>query len=73
MFKGTPTRTARQINEAMDAVGGSMNAFTGKDATCFYAKVIDEDLTLAVDLLADLAVNATLDPDELQKERGVIL
>ena len=73
VFKGTDTRTARQINEEMDAVGGSMNAFTGKDATCFYAKVIDEDLPLAVDLLADLAIHATLDAEELEKERGVIL
>ena len=73
VFKGTETRTARQINEEMDEVGGSMNAFTGKDSTCFYAKVIDEDLPLAIDLLADLSIHATLDDAELQKERGVIL
>ena len=73
VFKGTTTRTARQISEEMDAVGGNMNAFTGKDSTCFYAKVIDEDLELAIDMLADLSVRATLDDGELQKERGVIL
>lgn len=73
VFKGTTKRTTRQIAEEMDAVGGQINAFTGKDCTCFYAKVIDEDVALAVDILADLTVNATIDNDELQKERGVIL
>lgn len=73
VFKGTATRTARQISQEMDAVGGSMNAFTAKDSTCFYCKVIDTDLPLAVDLLADLVCNATLSNKELKKERGVIL
>lgn len=73
VFKGTSHRTARDIAEQMDAVGGQLNAFTGKDCTCFYAKVIDEDLPLAVDILADLTCHATLDDGELQKERGVIL
>ena len=73
VFKGTTKRTARQIAEEMDAVGGQLNAFTGRDTTCFYAKVIDENLELAVDILADLVVNATIDETELEKERGVIL
>ena len=73
VFKGTETRTARQIAEEMDAVGGQLNAFTGRDCTCFYAKVIDEDLELAVDILADLVLHATMDETELEKERGVIL
>ena len=73
VFKGTLKRTTRQIAEEMDAVGGQLNAFTGKDCTCLYAKVIDEDLPLAVDILADLALNATLDEKEFDKERGVIL
>ncbi|MBQ8536459.1 MAG: insulinase family protein [Clostridia bacterium] len=73
VFKGTQTRSARQIAEEMDAVGGQLNAFTSKDCTCFYAKVIDSDLPLAVDILSDLTLNATLDNGELQKERGVIL
>ncbi len=73
VFKGTERRTARQIAEEMDAVGGQLNAFTGRDCTCFYAKVIDEDLPLAVDILADLVRNATMDETELEKERGVIL
>ena len=73
VFKGTEKRTTRQIAEEMDAVGGQMNAFTGKDCTCYYARVIDEDLPLAVDMLADLTCHATLDEDEFNKERGVIL
>ena len=73
VFKGTTTRNARQIAEEMDAVGGQLNAFTGRDSTCFYAKVIDENLELAVDILADLVINATIDETELEKERGVIL
>ena len=73
VFKGTEKRTSRQIAEEMDAVGGQLNAFTGRDCTCFYAKVIDEDLPLAVDILSDLVINATIDEKELDKERGVIL
>ena len=73
VFKGTEKRTARQIAEEMDAVGGQLNAFTAKECTCFYAKVIDENLELAVDILADLVINATIDETELEKERGVIL
>lgn len=73
VFKGTQKRTARQISEEMDAVGGQLNAFTGRDCTCFYAKVIDEDLELAVDILSDLVIHATMDETELEKERGVIL
>lgn len=73
VFKGTAKRTTRQIAEEMDAVGGQLNAFTGKDCTCFYAKVIDEDLELAMDMLADLTCHATIDEGELAKERGVIL
>ena len=73
VFKGTNKRTARQIAEEMDAVGGQLNAFTGRDSTCFYAKVIDENLELAVDVLSDLVINATMDENELEKERGVIL
>ncbi|MBR3764296.1 MAG: insulinase family protein [Clostridia bacterium] len=73
VFKGTERRTARQIAEEMDAVGGQLNAFTGRDCTCYYAKVIDEDLPLAVDILSDLVLHATMDETELNKERGVIL
>jgi len=73
VFKGTEHRTARQIAEQMDAVGGQLNAFTGKDCTCYYAKVIDEDLPLAVDVLSDLVLRPLFAADDLRREQGVIL
>jgi predicted Zn-dependent peptidase len=73
VFKGTENRTARQIAEQMDAVGGQLNAFTGKDCTCYYAKVIDENLPLAVDILSDLALRPRFARDDLKRERNVIL
>ncbi len=73
VFKGTQSRSARDIAEEMDAVGGQLNAFTSKDCTCYYAKVIDEDLPLAVDILSDLALRPMFEDAELQKERGVVL
>ena len=73
MFKGTQRRSARQIAEEMDAVGGQMNAFTAKECTCYYAKVIDEDLPLAMDILSDVLLHSTFDERELEKEKGVIL
>ena len=73
VFKGTQTRTASAIAEEMDEVGGQLNAFTSKDCTCFYAKVIDEDLPLALDIISDLALRPRFDDGELQKERGVVL
>ena len=73
VFKGTTTRTAKQIASEMDAVGGQLNAFTSKECTCYYAKVIDEDLTLAVDIISDIVINPVFDEVELAKERGVVL
>ncbi len=73
VFKGTENRTAREIAEQMDAVGGQLNAFTGKDCTCYYAKVIDEYLPLAVDILGDLVLHPLFTKDDLRKEKGVIL
>ena len=72
-FKGTVTRTTRQIAEETDAIGGQINAFTARDCTCFYTKAIDEDLPTALDLLSDLVLHPRFDPEELEKERGVIL
>ena len=60
VFKGTARYTARAISEAMDAVGGQLDAFTSKDHTCFYAKVIDEDLPLALDILSELTMGALM-------------
>jgi predicted Zn-dependent peptidase len=73
LFKGTERRTAREIAETMDAVGGNLNAFTDKEATCYYAKVIDHHVPLAVDVLADMFLHSVFDPDELAKEQKVVL
>ena len=73
VFKGTKKRTARQIAEEMDAVGGQLNAFTAKECTCFYAKVVDEHLPLAMDVICDLVTGPVFDPGELEKEKGVVI
>ena len=73
LFKGTQRRSAREIAETMDAVGGNLNAFTDKEATCYYAKVIDHHVPLAVDVLADMFLNSVLAPAELAKEQKVVL
>ena len=66
VFKGTANRTARQIAEEMDAVGGQLNAFTSKECTCFYAKTVDEHLPLAMDVVCDLAINPVFDAAEME-------
>jgi predicted Zn-dependent peptidase len=73
LFKGTETRTARDIAEAFDAVGGDVNAFTSKEYTCFYARVLDGDLELAVDHLVDMFQHSVLRSADLDAERQVIL
>src|SRR5919197_1832977 len=73
LFKGTERRTAAQIAEEMDAVGGVLNAFTAKEHTCYYAKVLDENLPLAIDLLTDIFLHSTFDGEEIERERSVIL
>jgi predicted Zn-dependent peptidase len=73
LFKGTERRSAAQIAEEMDAVGGVLNAFTAKEHTCYYAKVLDEDLPLAIDLLTDIFLHSTFDSEEIERERSVIL
>ncbi|BDZ43906.1 hypothetical protein GCM10025865_32050 [Paraoerskovia sediminicola] len=73
LFKGTPTRSAMDIAEAFDAVGGEANAATGKEHTCYYARVLDADLPMAVDVITDMVTSATIDAAELETERGVIL
>ena len=73
LFKGTQKRTAAQIAEEMDAVGGVLNAFTGKEYTCYYAKVLGEDLVMTVDLLADLFLESRFDSEEIDRERQVVL
>ncbi|MDX1658598.1 MAG: pitrilysin family protein [Nitriliruptorales bacterium] len=73
LFKGTERRSAREIAEALDAVGGEMNAFTAKEMTCFYARVLDRHADLAVDVLGDMLANATNEPDDVDAERQVVL
>jgi predicted Zn-dependent peptidase len=73
LFKGTPTRDALEISASMDAVGGEMNAFTAKEYTCYYARVLDEDLALAVDLISDMVTASLITSDDVESERGVIL
>ncbi len=73
LFKGTKTRTAAQIAEQIDAVGGVLNAFTGKEYTCYYVKVLGADLAMATDLLADIFLDSVFDPAEIERERQVVL
>jgi predicted Zn-dependent peptidase len=73
LFKGTPTRDAMAIASAFDAVGGEANAATGKEHTCYYARVLDADLPMAADVILDMVTSATLDADEFENEREVIL
>jgi predicted Zn-dependent peptidase len=73
LFKGTERRTALDIAEAFDAVGGDVNAFTAKEYTCFYARVLDRDLEMAVDHLVDMLQHSTIDAGDLAAEADVIL
>jgi len=73
LFKGTRRRDALAISSAIDAVGGEMNAFTTKEYTCYYARVLDADLPLAVDMVSDLVTSSLIRPADVESERGVIL
>lgn len=73
MFKGTRKYSARDIAEIMDTSGGHLNAFTGKEQTCYYARVLDEQFPVAADILQEMLLNSTFSQEELDKERGVIL
>jgi predicted Zn-dependent peptidase len=73
VFKGTATRTGGEIARAIDSVGGQMDAFTAKEHTCFYVTVLDRHLPLAVDLLTDIVMRPLFAPDDLEKEKAVVL
>jgi predicted Zn-dependent peptidase len=73
LFKGTRRRDALAISSAIDAVGGEMNAFTSKEYTCFYARVLDEDLPLAIDVICDLVTSSMVRAADVDSERGVVL
>ena len=73
LFKGTPSRSALDISVELDEVGGEFNAFTAKEYTCFHARVLDEDLPLAVDVLGDMITSSTIAAEDVEAEREVIL
>lgn len=73
VFKGTEKRSARHIAEAFDEIGGHVNAFTSKEYTCFYAKVLDEHTPVALDVLEDMFFNSTFDDGEMRKEKQVVI
>ncbi|XRQ03543.1 M16 family metallopeptidase [Actinomadura welshii] len=73
LFKGTRRRSVLEISAAIDAVGGDLNAFTAKEYTCYYARVLDSDLPLAVDVVSDMVAESVNRPEDVEAERGVIL
>lgn len=73
LFKGTASRSARQIADEMDSLGGHLNAFTDKEFTCYYAKVLGEHLPLALGVISDMVLNSVLDPVEIDREKNVVL
>ena len=73
LFKGTTTRTALEISSSIESVGGEMNAFTGKEYTCFYARVIDSDLPMAIDVISDLITSSLVTETDVNAERKVVL
>ncbi|GGJ72711.1 putative zinc protease [Streptomyces camponoticapitis] len=73
LFKGTQKRSALDISSAIDAVGGEMNAFTAKEYTCYYARVLDTDLPLAIDVVCDMLTGSLIEAEDVDAERGVIL
>src|SRR5271169_612480 len=72
-FKGTKRRSARAIAEEIEAVGGVLNAYTSRELTAYYAKVLHEDAPLAVDIIADILQHSVMDEEELVRERAVVL
>ena len=72
-FKGTKRRSVKDIAQSLESVGGYLNAFTGKEHTCFYARVLDEFAPLAVDVLSDIVLNAVFPEKEIEKEKGVVI
>jgi predicted Zn-dependent peptidase len=73
LFKGTAARSALDISAALETVGGELNAFTTREHTCYYARVLDLDLQLAIDVVADMVISSLLREDDVEAERGVIL
>ncbi|MED4582109.1 pitrilysin family protein [Brevibacillus choshinensis] len=72
-FKGTATRSAKEIAETFDEIGGNVNAFTSKEYTCYYARVLDQHAPIALDVLSDMYFNSVFDAEELEKEKNVVI
>ncbi|MBP1744041.1 MAG: zinc protease [Firmicutes bacterium] len=72
MFKGTSNRSSLELVESIEDVGGQINAFTGKESTCFYIKALDSYLELSLEILSDMLFNSTFHPEDIEKEKGVI-
>jgi predicted Zn-dependent peptidase len=73
VFKGTKNRTVKEIAQSLESVGGYLNAFTTKEQTCYYARVLDEHVTRAMDVISDLVLNATFKSNEVEKEKQVVI
>lgn len=73
LFKGTKNRSAKEIASSIDKIGGQLNAFTAKECTCFYAKVLDSHFDIALDVLSDMVKNSVFDENEIAKEKKVVL
>ena len=73
VFKGTQTRTAKNIAEAFDIIGGDINAYTSREETCFFTKVLDDHAEMALDILCDMLFHSLFDAEEFEKEKQVIL
>src|SRR3954454_14455142 len=73
LFKGTATRTAEDIAQAIDSIGGQLDAFTAKEYASYYIKVLDEHLPLAIDVLSDIVLNPAFSPEDIEREKKVIV
>lgn len=73
LFKGTKTRTSKEIAESIEGRGGALNAFTDKEATCYYCRVLSDDVENGIDVLSDMMLNSLIDPEELSREEQVVI
>ena len=73
LFKGTETRSAEDIAQAIDSIGGQLDAFTAKEYASYYIKVLDEHLPLAIDILSDIVLNPAFSPDDIEREKKVVV
>src|SRR5207253_10781748 len=73
LFKGTATRTAEDIAQAIDSIGGQLDAFTAKEYASYYIKVLDEHLPLAIDILSDIVRNPAFKPEDIEREKKVVV